>query len=224
MHNMTQWLPNSVTRSPVLSPLASESDIIVSPRTGIILTNICKVKQRPLPGQKAKVEIQDRVEKVSLRYEHLVVVVSEGNDEETTSGLPETDSLALAEFAGFCSSLEATIIVQFVAGGEETLAKWLVAMMIQYGTQDAGTQLLQDETRWELFLRRAGMNAFAAQTVIAALKAPEGVDPEGSKAGMFGLTGFVEMGDEERNRRFETLLGGRRVLRLVGKCIDAKWA
>jgi hypothetical protein len=222
-HNTAQWLSSSVTRSPISSPLAPECDIIVSPSTGVILTNIRKVAQRPLPGQKVKVEIRDRVERVSLRYERLVVLVSEGNEEETTNGLPESDSLALAEFVGFCSSLEPTVVVQFIAGGEETLGKWLVAMMIQYGTQDIGTQLLQDETLWELFLRRAGMNAFAAQVVIAALKAPEGVESEGSKAGVFGLTAFVEMGPEERVRRFGALLGGTRVLDLVGKCVDAKW-
>lgn len=223
MHNATKWLPNSVTRSPILSPLASESDVIVSPSTGIILTNIRKISQRPLPGQKAPVEIRDRIEKVCLRYERLIVLVSEGNEEETGVAPSEADSLALAGFIGFCSSFETAVIVQFVAGGDETLAKWLVATMIRYGTQDTGVRLLQEETLWELFLRRAGMNAFAAQAVISALKAPEGVDREVSKSEVFGLARFVEMGAEERNRRFESLLGGRRVLELVGKCFDAKW-
>lgn len=146
--------------------------------------------------------------------------------DESTNGLDESDTLALAEATGFCSSLNASVIMQFVGGGEETLAKWLVAIMVQYGSQgESSVPLLEDETLWELFLRRAGMNAYAAQAVIAELKAPDGVDVEGeSKAGLFGIAAFVEMGQQERIARFERLLGGRRVLQRVGSALDANWS
>jgi hypothetical protein len=225
-HNRTAWMPNSVTRSPVTSSLDSEADFIISPCTGIILTTLQKIKQKPLPGQKSKSAFKERIEKVSSRYERLVILVSEGYVDESTNGLDESDTLALAEATGFCSSLNASVIIQFVGGGEVTLAKWLVAIMVQYGSQgESSVPLLEDETLWELFLRRAGMNAYAAQAVIAELKAPDGVDVEGeSKAGLFGITAFVEMGQDDRIARFERLLGGRRVLQRVGSVLDANWS
>jgi hypothetical protein len=225
-HNRTTWMPNSVTRSPITSPLDSEADFIISPSTGIILTTLQKIKQKTLPGQKAKSAFQERIEKVSARYEKLMVLVSEACEDESTNGLAESDTLALAEATGFCSSLNASVIMQFVGGGEETLAKWLVAIMVQYGSQGkSSVPLLEDETLWELFLRRAGMNAYAAQAVIAELKAPDGVEVEGgSKAGFFGITALVEMGQEDRIARFERLLGGRRIMNRVGRVLDANWS
>ncbi len=223
-YNRTAWMPNSVTRSPVKSSLDSEADFIISPSTGIILTTLQKIKQKPLPGQKAKTAFKERIEKASARYERLAVLVSEGCADESTNGLAEGDTLALAEATGFCSSLDGSVIMQFIGGGEETLAKWLVATMMQYGSQgESSVLLLEDETLWELFLRRAGMNAYAAQAVIAELKEPDGVEVDGSKAGLFGITAFVEMGQEERIARFERLLGGRRVLQRVGRVLDANW-
>jgi hypothetical protein len=218
-------MPNSVTRSPITSSLDSEADFIISPSTGIILTTLQKIKQKPLPGQKTKSAFKECIEKVSARYERLVVLVSEACADESTNGLDGSDTLALAEATGFCSSLNASVILQFVGGGEETLANWLVAIMVQYGSQgESSVPLIEEETMWELFLRRAGMNAYAAQAVIADLKAPDGVNAEeGSKAGLFGITAFVEMGQEERIMKFERLLGGRRVIQRVGQVLDASW-
>jgi hypothetical protein len=225
-HNSMAWMPNSVARSPVSSSLDSEADFIISPSTGLILSTLQKIKQQPLPGRKAKSAFKERLEKISVRYERLIILVSEARTDEQTNGLDESDTLALAEAIGFCSSLEASVMIYFICGGDETLAKWLVAIMVQYGSLGGpGVQLLEDETLWELFLRRAGMNAYAAQVVIAELKAPEGVDvATGSKAGLFGITAFVEMAQEERTLRFEQLLGGRRVLEKVGRVLDANWS
>ncbi|KAH6676335.1 hypothetical protein B0J14DRAFT_536700 [Halenospora varia] len=221
-HNTTAWLPGSVTRSPIASPLDSEADFILSPSTGAILTTIQKIKQKPLPGQKTKVAIRDRLEKVSLRYNKLIVLITEGKKDETTDGLAQSDCLALAEFSGFVSGLPAIVIVQFVAGGEETLAKWLAATVMQYRTVEE-MKLLTEETHWELFLRRAGMNAFAAQAVIVELKAPEGVDElSPSKTGMFGLSAFVEMAAEQRVVQFGGLVG-RRVVERVSGIVDGRW-
>lgn len=225
-HNRMTWMPNSVSRSPVMSSLDSEADFIISPSTGIILTTLQKIKQKPLPGQKAKSAFKERIEKVSARYERLMVLVSEACGDESTNGLAESDTLALAEATGVCSSLDRSVVMQFIGGSEETLAKWLVATIVQYGSHgESSIPLLEDETLWELFLRRAGMNAYAAQAVIAELKAPDGVDVERrSKAGLFGITAFIEMEQEERIARFGRLLGGRRILERVGRVLDANWS
>ena len=219
-HNTTIWMPNSVTRSPIASCLASEADIIVSATVGVILTSFQKIKQKPLPGQKTKAAIRDRIEKVCLRYEKLIVLVSEGSTVETTYGLDANDCEALAELIGFTCGLECTILVQIVGGGQETVAKWIASTIVQ---NYEPSSLLDDETHWEVFLRRAGMNAFAAQTVIAALKAPEGVNSKSpSKAGLFGLTAFVEMGREKRIARFGQTCGTRMMER-VCVAIDELW-
>jgi predicted nuclease of predicted toxin-antitoxin system len=225
-HNTTSWLrPGSVTRSPVASPLASEADFILSPSTGLVLTTLTKIKQKPLPGEKGESEIKERIKNVCRRYERLVVLVSEAASDETTNGLNGQDSMGLSEFIGFCNSLPASVNAHFVPGGHETLAKWLVAIMIQYGIHDFSFGgLIEDETVWELFLRRCGFNAYAAQAILSVLKAPEGVNLESpSKAGIFGITAFVEMSFEERVERFEILLGGKRVLQQVSAIIDAQW-
>ncbi|KAF4635659.1 hypothetical protein G7Y89_g2425 [Cudoniella acicularis] len=221
-HNTTTWIVGSVIRSPVTSPLDSEADLIVSPSAGVILTTLQKLKQKPLPGQKTKPAIRDRLEKVSVRYEKLAVLVTEGRNDETSDGLAEGDCLALSEFTGFVSGLKARVIVQFVAGGEETLAKWLAATIMQ-NRDPTDPSLLSEETHWELFLRRAGMNAFAAQCIIAELKAPEGMNELSlTKVGHSGLTAFVEMGKEQRLVRFGARYGVR-VLERVSSVIDQIW-
>ena len=112
--------------------------------------------------------------------------------------------------------------MQFVGGGEATLSKWL-ASTIAENRVTGDSDLLQEETHWELFLRRAGMNAFAAQAVISGLKAPDGVDPTGpTKAGLFGLAAFVDMAAEQRIVRFGPLCG-RRLLERVNAVVDANW-
>ncbi len=220
-HDTTIWMPGSVARSPIKSSLADEADVIISPSTGVVITTLQKIKQKLLPGQKGKPAIRDRVERVSLRYEKLFIFITEGRSDETTMGLDENDCLAFSDFVSFTMSLDTTITVEFVGGGEGTLAKWLTSAIMQQGRAQQW-DLLDEETHWELFLRLAGMNAFAAQVIIQELKAPEGVNPDSpTKAGQFGLTSFVEMGREQRISKFSRFCGTR-VLERVS-AIDAKW-
>ncbi|KAK0120716.1 hypothetical protein ONS96_010919 [Cadophora gregata f. sp. sojae] len=220
-HNTSAWMPGSVTRSPVKSSLDTEADMIISPSVGIILTTLLTIRQKPLPGQKKlKPEIYQRVEKLSPRYEKLVVLVSEGTENEVTARMTDSDCLAFAEFAGYLSGFETSISMQYVGGGNRSLSKWIVSNIIQYRVDN---ELIADETFWELFLRRAGLNAFAAQAVIGELKAPDGIDPgTPSKAGLFGLTSFVEMGREDRLARFGGICG-HSVLARVSAVLDARW-
>ncbi|KAI9745743.1 MAG: hypothetical protein M1818_001279 [Claussenomyces sp. TS43310] len=232
-HNTIAWNPGSVSRSPISSPLVDEADLIISPSTGIILTTLQKIKQKPLPGHKTKAEIQARLERVSTRYERLIVLISAASTSPspsptTTTTLTSSDCLALTAFTGFCASLETSTTVHFIpdssgsGDGDDILATWLTAAIIRYGGAREG--LLQDETMWELFLRRVGLNAFAAQTLLALLKAPDGVDAATPcKAGLFGLTAFVDLDARERLRRFEALLGGPRVLTRVSAALEQSW-
>ncbi|EHK98458.1 hypothetical protein M7I_5759 [Glarea lozoyensis 74030] len=175
-HNTSLWLPGSVARSPVSSPLDSEADLIISPKTGLVLTTLQKIRQKVLPGSKGRNAIQERIARVRGRYEMLFVLVT-GED-----GVAEGDAEALCEISGFAAGGEGNVVVYFV-GPEDGLARWIAHMILSYRSSEGGV-LIEDETHWELFLRRAGMNAYAAQQVIAHLKAPEGVDAlSPSKAG-----------------------------------------
>ena len=222
--------PKGTTAPPLTtSTIADEADLLLSPSTGLICTTLQKIKQRSLPGQVSRSAIRERVLRTSPRYERVLVLVSE-NCHDGASQLDNGDSTALIEFTAFCSNLkESEVHVTLLAGGEEDLAKWIVAMMIKYGVAEhEEVKLIQDETLWEIWLRRAGMNAFAAQAVLGKVKAGESCGgAECGKGdgfdGEWGLKAFVKMSARERYKRFEVLLGGRSMLGRVGEVVDGRW-
>ncbi|KAK8080381.1 hypothetical protein PG997_008199 [Apiospora hydei] len=222
--NTVAWNRNMVSRSPIISPLAAEADVVVSPATGIILTTLIKVIQKPIPGQKRKSTIRERVEKVSTRYERLVVLVSQSNRvDESTRDLSASECASFAEFTGFVVGLNPSSQVYFVGGGEETLAKWLIALVQRYSFEAAGLQklLIDAETTWELILRRAGMNAYAAQIILAELKGIGNLDSQGQDMGE--LQRFILMTPQARVEHFSQLMGGTTVLLRVGAVLDRPW-
>ena len=214
--------------------MADEADMLLSPGTGLVWTSLQKVKQRPLPGQLNRSAIRERIFRTSPRYETLIVLISQNQNTDPSSdgigtdiqSLDDDDCTALADFTGFCFTLPDEVQPIFVSGGEAELAKWIVATMVKHGVNtEQDIKLLQDETQWEVFLRRAGMNAYAAQAVLATLKAPDQneTDTAGIQGTDSGLTAFIKMSVEERFAQFETLLGGRRLLGRVSRVLDAKW-
>ncbi|KAF6229028.1 hypothetical protein HO133_007142 [Letharia lupina] len=222
------------TTSMNFGTMADEADVLLSPSTGLIWTSLQKIKQLALPGQINRSAVRERVSRTSLRYERLLVLVSQNQNTAPSSDrtnidiqpLDDKDCTALAEFTAFCSTLPDEVQSIFIAGGEEDLAKWIVAAMVKHGLNtDQEFKLLQDETLWEVFLRRAGMNAFAAQAILATLKAPgrNEIDAAGTHGTAFGLTAFAKMSVQERFAHFETLLGGRRLLGRVSRVLDARW-
>ena len=226
--------PKANATSMSLVTMVDEADMLLSPSTGLIWTSLQKIKQRSLPGRVNRSAVRERIYRTSTRYERLLVLISQNRDTDPSfdsvgtdvQSLDADDSTALAEFTIFCSTVPDEVQTSFVAGGEEDLAKWIVAAMVKYGMNpDQEIKLLQEETLWEVFLRRVGMNAFAAQAVLSTLKAPDQdeVNTAGMPGGDFGLTAFVKMSVEERLVLFETLLGGRRLLERVSSVVDARW-
>lgn len=236
-HNTTIWNPGSVIRSPITSTLTYEADIIISPTTGLILTTLQHIKQKPLPGHKTAVPIRDRLEKVSARYENLFILVASPSD-----GLGDSDCIAWADFVGFTLTLPASVIVNHVPidnnAEDQSMAKYISYLIIQHQYQPSppspsNLELLEQESYWEIWLRRAGMNAYAAQATIVQLKEPEPRCRPGEEAyereteiihqsGPYGLTLFVRMGFEERLRRLGGLVG-RGVLERVSRAVDQTW-
>ena len=215
------------------SELAGDSDLALSPSTGLITTTLQKLKQKPLPGQTSFSGVRDKISRISSRYERLLVLVSQGQQASVHDHvvLDERDSEALADFISFTCSLDCSVEVTYVHGGEDELAHWTAAAISRHGLalQDDATQLLPEETMWERFLRTAGMNAYAAQVVLGKLKVPrsqagmEGSAMSSQENAVFGLAAFVLMSTRERVRALGDVMGGERVLGRVGAVIDGGW-
>lgn len=220
-------LPKSNVAPKLFKTMAEEADILLSPSTGLIWTTLQKIKQRSLPGQAFRSAIRARITSTAPRYERLIVLVSDNRHSEhpTTSAddasLDNSDCEAFVEFTTFCSALPAEVQLTLVNGGEDMVAKWIVAVMVKYCVTDSSLKVIQDETLWEVFLRRAGMNAFAAQAILGSLNTTDPNGTEALKDG--GLTAFVTMSVEARYARFESLLGGRRLLGRISRVLDARW-
>ncbi|KAI0553576.1 hypothetical protein F4679DRAFT_580303 [Xylaria curta] len=216
----------SVLSSTLVSSLAAEADVVVSPTTGIIVTTLLKAIQKPPPGHRGQSPIRERISCVALRYERLIVLVSEASTvDETVRDLTPPEAIAYAEFVGFTIGLDSKVEAFYVGGGEDTLLRWLVSSAIRHAPEAAESQehLIQDETQWEVFLRRAGFNAYAAQAVLGRLKLDErDVDGE-SECSKPSLAAFIMMTDVERLRRFRDLMGGESVLDRVNKTLATKW-
>lgn len=208
-----------------------EADFTISASTGVVTTTLQKLKQRPLPGQTLTSGIRDSIASTAIRYERLLVLVSEGNSIPTEEGavprtLDQLDCDALVDLTTWTHSLDSDVQVSYVPCGEQELASWLVAAFTQHGSSDGSIRLLQDETMWERWLRVAGMNAYAAQAVLVQLKIPDLDSHEIGPTEMqkrFGVAAFVSMTAEERVDRFGAVLGGERVLRRVSEAIDGGW-
>ena len=227
-------LPTTSMKAGTKSGANHEVDITASPGTGVITTTLQKLRQKPLPGQPAFFGIRDRISLVCARYSRLVVLVSQGrqpSDEDGTSTGPldRRDVQTISDLVGFACSLESDVEVQFVAGGEKELARWLAGVISRTVLSDYDGVLLQEETLWERFLRQAGLNPFAAQYVLSKLKptkTPTNVDTSSvsgaSSTGTFGLAAFVQMTTAQRVEVFGQAVG-RRVLERVSEVMDGGW-
>ena len=205
----------------------NEADITTSPSTGIISTTLQKFKQLPLPGQSGYFGIRDRIALVSSRYDRLLVLVSEGlrqdsKESPTTGPLDSRDIRTISDVVSFATSLENTVEVQFVAGGEPQLVTRLAACISRTVVLDNSINLMQDESIWERTLRQAGLNPFAAQYVLSRLKLKDasiGLETSSisgtSFTSPFGLAALTQMTASQRTEMFGPAVGPRVVENLT---------
>lgn len=221
-HNTSVWSPGSVSRTEVIPPLAFDADLTLSPSTGIVTTSMIMVRQKPRP-QSAKNGLQERIERIALRYDRLIVLIGgEGGPDETLLEMASSDTVALTDFQGFASGLECNTLVYSIGGGDDTLSRWVASLVCRYGPSDPNVQncLIEVETLWELWLRRAGFNVYAAQVVAGQLKVPR--TETDTTRGHHGLAAFTTMTRNERMRRFGPMVGPR-VLERVSQVVDEIW-
>ncbi|KAK6007417.1 hypothetical protein QM012_004231 [Aureobasidium pullulans] len=226
--SMTEYIERDFTSARGLSGISSqtseadEADIIIAPGHGIMLTTLQKIMQKSLPGGVVRNVTRERIVQLARRYECLIVMVHEDRSSDQQHPLDNRESGELLSLINFCAAQNHDIQVMYIPGDEPALATWIVASMIRFGLDDPEMQLLQDETSWELFLRKAGMDAFAAQAVLFKLRVLDPM-PVTSRKQYYGLPAFVIMDDAERLRKFGTLFGGEKILRKVSMAIDGGW-
>lgn len=221
-HNTSVWSPGSVSRTEVVPPLAFDADLTLSPSTGVVTTSMIMVRQKPRP-QSAKNGLQERIEKIALRYDRLIILVGGGGGpDDTLRDMGSSDAAALTDFQGFASGLQCNTRVYYIGGGDDTLSRWVASLVCRHGQSDPNVQngLLEAETLWELWLRRAGLNVYAAQAVAGQMKVPK--TETDTKRGHHGLAAFVTMTRNERMRRFGPMVGSQ-VLERVSEVVDEIW-
>ncbi|KAF7534018.1 hypothetical protein G7Z17_g13431 [Cylindrodendrum hubeiense] len=213
-YNEVMWSPGSTQRQEVISPLSFEADIALSPSVGIILTTLLKVKQKPLPGSNSPTPLRTRVQRVIEKYESLYIIVSEANPQGEYVGTPSaSDMTAYADFVRFTTSLQAGVTAELVHGAEETLSKWVLALMSRFALDSLKFAHLikAQDTEWGLFLRRAGMNIVASQVLEGLLVADYGD---------LGMVHFLAASSEERALKYGQVMGGNRVLANICRRLD----
>lgn len=218
IHNNISWSPGSAQRKSFPSSLSFDADIALSPTVGIIVTTLPKAKQKSLPKSKTLPQLRDRVLKVSQKFETLFVLVSECNSAgEYTSNLHPSDAAAYADFVCFTISLEAGVSTCFVPGSSQTMAGWILNLMCRYTSNALGSKpyLNAVESSWEIFFRRAGMNAFAAQVLAGTVF---------EKGGNEGLARLMASSPQEIIGTFEQILGGKKGLNSLSELLCKPWA
>lgn len=213
---------------------SAEADILLSPSTGLIMTTLQKIQQQSLPivGSQ-RTPFHDRIRQLCVRYEHLIILVAQttaqsrpsltlGQQEHSMNEyvappMTSSDITALARLHVLTASLPCNILVQLVPGAEREVAGWTVFHMNNVPLPSTNLVVPVDESYWELILRRAGMNAYAACIVLGMLQRTENTSLP------FGLPAFLQMRPDARISMFAGVLGGEKVLRRVNACLEREW-
>lgn len=217
LHDNLAWSPGGTQRSTITSVLSYDADITLSPTVGIIVTNLTKAKQKPLPKAKTLTHLRDHVLKVSQKFETLFVLVSESNPAgEYTSSLHPSDAAAYADFVRFTISLNAGVSTCFVPGADQTMAKWVLSLMCQYTPNALSSKPYINvvESTWEVFFRRTGMNAFAAQVLAGVVF---------EKGGNEGLARLMASSPQDIVGTFEKSIGGKKGLINLSEVVCKTW-
>ncbi|OGM51190.1 hypothetical protein ABOM_000220 [Aspergillus bombycis] len=155
------------------------------------------------------------------------------------------DRRLLASFTSltaFCNSMSAnsTISPILISPSSNTLIEWILALARKHAFQlptntvdlpqttsftpvnptqknKFDIKAMENETRWEIFLRRGGLNPYAAQTILTILtykrEIPKCKDndrtPHDVEEEISALSRFIEMSPERRQELFPDLIGKR---------------
>ena len=234
-------------------PRTEEADLTISPSTGVVLTTLQKLKQKPLPGQQTSLtgSLRTRIASTAPLYERLIVLVKESSsntlqpENDTASAVPTTttnpldhlDCTALADLAAWSVttfSPAPEIQIHYIPGGDSEAANWLASAVSHHHHQEflgatAGDNGSDDGScliRDETMWERwlrAAGLNAYAAQVVLRRLRLGDHPPDASLKPRFGLQAFIAMSLEERVEVFGRLLGGERVLREVSGVLDGGW-
>lgn len=197
----------------------NEADVIVSPQAGVLLITSQETTHTYLPGHPSLSRgytspIQERISKISVRYEKLYILVRIPGDSIDARVLS-----AICSLNGFCMALGSTCEIRPLLVAVSDTAKWISALAYRESislplpVDNIFPEGQEEETLWEVFLRQVGMNPFAARVALAVASE----DNEVSK-----LSAFVEMEPQRRRAKFGPLLG-ERVVRKIERVLETDW-
>jgi hypothetical protein len=147
-----------------------EADLTISPSTGVILTTLQKLKQKPLPGQQASPtgSLRARIASTAPRYERLIILVKENSSSNasnpenpttsaassstTTNPLDNLDCTALSDLTAWtltALSPGPEIQILYIPGGDSEAANWLASTVSHHHHQgglvaDADSNIAED--------------------------------------------------------------------------------
>jgi hypothetical protein len=199
-------------------PLECEADVSLTATAGIVVTNLLKLRQKPLPGSKSQPPFREYIRMLAQKYEALFILVTESNPAGEFVGAPSlTDVAGFTDFMVFTTVLDATITTVLVPDATATLGQWIMALMCRYNSQSLLQKhfLSSVETTWEKFLRYTGMNTTAAQVLAGTLL---------NDAGGEGLAQFIAMPVAERLLKYGHIVGSRNILIPSSTIMDQRWS
>ncbi|KAF2152408.1 hypothetical protein K461DRAFT_146311 [Myriangium duriaei CBS 260.36] len=201
-------------------PPETEADILPTPSTGLILTTLQKLKQRPLPGSAPTQQnpVRARIINLGARYETLVVLVAAS----TATQVDERDVAAVNDVvvlgARLTCDVRAVLVSSPSADADVVMARWVAAQVCacQAGvvqTMDAEDDV-ETESTAEVMLRAAGLNAFAALAVVQAVR--------GVAGGGGVMAWLASCSVQERYEALESTVGAQ-AARKVNSFLDSRW-
>ncbi|OAP64962.1 hypothetical protein AYL99_00934 [Fonsecaea erecta] len=230
-----------MTRPDRSAPHSASPDIILNPRTAIVFTNLQALHQKSLPGQGVQAGqgiVQSRVLRLAHDYTQLFIMVAMNGVEDSLLP-PQIDTITT--FAGFCANISSRhglrvqplwVSSRYGPQSVETALcrlTWNVVCCHGFPDTDPSqslhprvetANLINEETLWEKFLRKAGLNPMAAQVVLGRLRKAGPLQNTLDQS--WGLRRFVEMLPDERMDMFAETLG-RRALGRINAVLEKNW-
>ncbi|KAL9109204.1 MAG: hypothetical protein Q9227_006129 [Pyrenula ochraceoflavens] len=229
-------------------------DILLSPTVGVLFTATQHLIQRSLPGQSTfGPSLHARVRSLKDKIEHLFILTI---CEIADAHVDATISSAVAELTALGTSLGPDFALSLIlippmtqANAASALPKsanacnqrpehfhhllnWILTLTERHGYSKTPQQsigaMLDEETIWEVWLRVAGLNPYAAQIVAGMLKGQNGDTATSygfqamAEGDMQGLRQFVHMAMDQRENAFGRIIG-KNALRRINQVVDQRW-
>lgn len=195
----------------------NDADLALTPKAGLVVTNMSAVLQKQLPGTSKQTLLRDKIEAVATKFEVLYILVSENNKAgELINPMTQSDMAAYKDLVHFTASLPSECMCLYSTGAEETVAKWILSLMCRHNAEALiyRPYLSPYESSWEVFLRRSGLSSAMAQVLASKL----------SWAGNAGLAQFLALPTQQKLAEFGPFLDCPKMLIGASQILDRRWS